>query len=252
MKIQLIRNATLKVWYGEKVLLIDPMLCNKGAFDPFAGLARNPTIELPIDVSKITKDIDAVLVTHVHPDHFDPVAIEIIPKDTPLFYQPFDSESMAKTGFKNNTAIEENIQWNGITIVRTGGKHGTGPLLEQLGEVSGFVLKSETEPTLYIVGDSIWNQEVEEAIEKHQPDIIITNSGGALIPGFEDAPILMTEKQTIELANKASKAKIIAVHMEALDHCMTTRTSLRTYADLQNIHSDRLLIPTDGEIIHLN
>jgi hypothetical protein len=33
-----------------------------------------------------------------------------------------------------------------------------------MGEVSGFVLQAENEPTLYIVGDSIWVEEVENAI----------------------------------------------------------------------------------------
>jgi hypothetical protein len=37
-------------------------------------------------------------------------------------------------------------------------------ILAQMGEVSGFVLQAENEPTLYIVGDSIWVEEVENAI----------------------------------------------------------------------------------------
>jgi hypothetical protein len=59
-----------------------------------------------------------------------------------------------------------------------------GEILAQMGEVSGFVLQAENEPTLYIVGDSIWDW--VNAITTFKPEIIVTNSGGAIIPGFEN------------------------------------------------------------------
>jgi hypothetical protein len=56
-------------------------------------------------------------------------------------------------------------------------KTRSGEILAQMGEVSGFVLQAENEPTLYIVGDSIWVEEVENAITTFKPEIIVTNSG---------------------------------------------------------------------------
>jgi L-ascorbate metabolism protein UlaG (beta-lactamase superfamily) len=78
--IQFIRNATLILHYNGKKILVDPMFFPKGAFDPIAGKERNPMVELPISVEEIIKDIDLVLVTHTHPDHFDPVAMEALDK----------------------------------------------------------------------------------------------------------------------------------------------------------------------------
>jgi hypothetical protein len=49
----------------------------------------------------------------------------------------------------------------------------TEEILAQMGEVSGFVLQAENEPTLYIVGDSIWVEEVENAITTFKPEIIV-------------------------------------------------------------------------------
>jgi L-ascorbate metabolism protein UlaG (beta-lactamase superfamily) len=37
----------------------------------FAGIAPNPTVDLPILIEDVLKEIDAVLLTHTHPDHFD-------------------------------------------------------------------------------------------------------------------------------------------------------------------------------------
>lgn len=120
-----------------------------------------------------------------------------------------------------------------------------------MGTVSGYVLKAENQPTLYIVGDSIWNKEVEQSMKKFNPDWIVTNSGGAVIPSFESTPILMNEEGTISLVRASAHAKIIAVHMESLDHCRTTRASLRTAADKAGIDQQKLIIPADGERVAL-
>ncbi len=249
MKIQLIRNATLKINYAGKTILVDPMFSVKGAFESYGGIERNPTVNLPIDVSEIIKNVDIVLVTHTHTDHFDETAQKALPKDIPIFCQPADEDKIKANNFINLTVIKDSLQWNGIEISRTSGKHGSGEILNHMGEVSGFVLQSKTEPTVYIIGDSIWVKEVKESLFKYKPEIIITNSGGAYIPDFEETPILMDEKETIKIAKEMPNSTIISVHMESLDHCTVTRNSLREMATKESINDNRLLIPKDGELI---
>ncbi len=235
--IRLIRNATLILNYAGKKILVDPLLAIKGAYDPFAGGERNPTVELLVSVEEILKNVDLVLVSHTHSDHFDAAARETLPSTVKLINQPADENYFQKTKFKNSQTLNDHIIWDDINIYRTGGKHGSGEIGKRMGTVSGFVLKAKDQPTIYIIGDSIWNQEVEQAIEVHQPDIIVANTGGARFPGYEDMPILMDEEQTISLIKASGKAKVIAVHMEALDHCFTTRNSLQQKADTLNIGS---------------
>src|SRR5687768_1242271 len=88
--IQLVRNATLILQYNGFKILVDPMFFPKGAFDPIAGKARNPMVDLPVPIGEIINDLDLVLVTHTHPDHFDPVASESLNKSLKLFNQPAD------------------------------------------------------------------------------------------------------------------------------------------------------------------
>lgn len=249
--IQLIRNATLVIHYAGKKILVDPLLGAKGTYDPFAGGERNPTVELPIAVEDITKDVDLVLVTHTHPDHFDPVAGQLLDKSIKLINQPADEAYFKNAQFINAETVEESTSWEGISIYRTGGEHGSGEVLKYMGTVSGFVLKAAGQPTVYIVGDSILIPVVFESIRNFSPDYIVINSGGAIIPGFEQTPILMEESQTLQLIKEAGNAKVIAVHMEALDHCRTTRASLMQKADEANIGEDRLIIPADGETVIL-
>jgi L-ascorbate metabolism protein UlaG (beta-lactamase superfamily) len=192
-----------------------------------------------------------LLVTHTHPDHFDPIASSSLNKSIKLLHQPADESFFEKEGFTNAETVTDRSVWNTIRIYRTGGHHGSGEVLKHMGTVSGFVLQAENHPTIYIVGDSIWTQEVEVAVKTYKPDYVVVNSGGAQMPGFEGTPILMDEQQTITLIKACGEAKVIAVHMEALDHCHTTRDSLRQQAEESHISKDKLFIPQDGETIPL-
>ena len=156
---------------------------------------------------------------------------------------------MRAHGFGSVTVIQDALEWKGITITRTDGDHGRGAILKRMGTVSGFVLQAKNAPTLYWVGDSVWCEAVAAAIENHRPEVIVTHSGGATLPGFD--PILMDAHETLQLAEAAPEAVVVAIHMEALDHCPVTRVALRRAANAAGIAPSRLLIPADGEIIRL-
>lgn len=248
MNIQLIRNATLKIDYANTTILVDPMLCEKEAMQPFMkGLAKNPTVGLPMPVDQIIDDVDAVLVTHSHPDHFDPVSSQVLPKTIPLFATPTDQDFFEKQQFNNVTIVNEHITWRGIKITRINGQHGSGTILPYMGEVSGYVLQSDNHPTLYIVSDTVLIDSVRDAITQFKPDVIITNSGNGLFPGHEEFPVIMDEKQTIEVAKLAPYSTLIAVHLESIDFNKATRTSLREAANKNGIPKTQLLIPEDGQ-----
>jgi len=249
VKIQLIRNATMKITYAGKTILADPMLSPKGELEAFAGKEKNPTVELPIPHYEVVEGIDCVIISHTHPDHFDEAASDNLPKEIPVFCQAIDVELLTGQKFQNIHPIETSYEWEGITITRTSGDHGSGEILKHMGEVSGFVLQAEGKPTIYWIGDCIWTPEIEDNIKKFKPEIIITHSGGAIIPGFEQTPILMNENETIEVAKAAPNAKVVAIHLESLDHCRVSRASLRQIADKYGVGKERLLIPNDGETL---
>lgn len=251
VKIQLLRNATMKIEYAGKTFLTDPMLSPKESFMSFVvpDTNLNPTVDLPMEANEILKGTDAVLLSHAHPDHLDQVAIEVMDKALPLFHQPFDATALQQAQFTNAISVEKETEWEGIQIIRTGGKHGPESTFEMLGEVSGFVLKADKHPTIYWIGDCIWDDEIKANVEKHQPDIIITHSGGAIFMGQDR--ILMDAEETVKVAEAAPHAKVVAIHMESLDHCMVTRESLKQLAEKKESVKDRILIPADGETLKI-
>jgi L-ascorbate metabolism protein UlaG (beta-lactamase superfamily) len=247
MEIQLIRNATLRVRVNGRLFLIDPCLGSKHSIRSFAGISPNPTVDLPMPAADVISGAEMVIISHLHPDHFDEPAKDLLRKDLPVYCQPGNEEVLRSAGFEQVTPVADEVTWQGITFTRTLGQHGFGELAERMGNVSGFVWRAAGEATVYWVGDSVWYEPVAEIIAAVQPDIIITHSGGAR---FGDSPpIVMDAQMTLAVCLAAPQATVIAVHMEALDHCPVTRAMLRTDATAAGIAPNRLLIPLDGETI---
>ena len=253
ISIRLLRHATLVIeWDGIK-FLVDPMLSPKDAMDPVKNVSnevRIPMVDLPITLSEIDSIIntaDAVMITHTHRDHWDTVAQNRIPKNKMLLVQPSDVESIGKQGFENVTPVDASVDFKGLKILRTGGQHGTGEIGLRMGKVSGFIV-SNGKTKIYVAGDTVWCVEVERAIKEHRPDVIILNAGEARFS--QGDPITMGVNDIVKVCLTTPKSKIIAVHMDTINHCLLTRSELKK-ALAEKGMSNRLNIPNDGETIEL-
>ena len=248
MEIKLIRNATLRVTYAGHTFLIDPYFAPKHSLPSFTGRSPNPMVDLPEQPSDIIKDCEMIIVSHLHTDHFDSLAQEMLPKELPIFCQPGDEGTISEKGFTQVTPITDQIVWQNISITRTTGRHGTtAPILQMMGHVSGFVLAAEGEPMVYWMGDTVWYEDVQQVIDQHEPDIIITHSGGAVWGNGE--LIIMDAAQTIALCKYAPHSEVVATHIEALDHCLSTRSDLKKASLEAGILEGQLFIPEDGMTI---
>jgi L-ascorbate metabolism protein UlaG (beta-lactamase superfamily) len=252
MELHLIRNALITLNYAGKRILIDPDLAEQHARPSFTGKSPNPTVGLPLPIDTIVADLDLIIVSHLHKDHFD--AVDPLPKDLPLICQPSDQARIAEQGFSQIEPLESERDWQGIQITRTGGSHGLGEVGKLMGNVSGFVLRAPNEPTVYWVGDSVLYNEVEQILDSVQPDIVISHSCGASWPDStgQRQLIVMDAEQTIALAQRLPNALVVATHMEAVDHATVSRAELRAAADAAGIPAERLLIPNDGDTVRFD
>jgi L-ascorbate metabolism protein UlaG (beta-lactamase superfamily) len=237
MRITLVRSATLVLELQGRRILVDPMLDDVGTRPPIEGTRNqvpNPTAPLPCPAEEVVRGLDAVLVTHRHRDHLDGTAEAILPRDVPVFCQPEDEAALRELGL-DARAVHDSLDWNGVRIVRTPARHGSGKIAELLAPVSGFVLDD-----LYLAGDTVWYEGVEQAIERHRPRVAVVNAGGAEFT--EGGLIVMGVDDVREVA--ARVPTVVAVHLEALNHCLLTRAELR--AVLPDV-----LVPEDGETLEL-
>jgi L-ascorbate metabolism protein UlaG (beta-lactamase superfamily) len=250
-RMQLLRNATSRIRYGGRTLLLDPWLSDAGAMPPVNNSPNprpNPLVSLPIPAAQVLAGIDATLLTHTHFDHWDPVARDLLPKGSTIFVQPADAARVSQAGFTDVRPIEPSVSWEGITITRTGGQHGRGEVGQRMGSVSGYVLRRPGSPTVYIAGDTIWCPDVADAIRAHTPDVIIVNAGQAQF--LEGGPIIMGVEDVVNVCQAAPRATVVAVHFEAVNHCMLSRDGLRAGLTSAGVKST-VLIPRDGEDVRL-
>lgn len=250
MKLQLWRNATLVLTIGEKQILIDPMLGPKGSLGPFPMTGNellNPLVDLPFSEEELKEklsEIDAVAVTHLHPDHWDEKAMELFDKNIPLLCPEIIAEQISQAGFTNIISIKDTLTWENISISITEGRHGTGEIGEKMGEVHGFVFKTEDIAT-YIVGDSIWYEGIAAEIDKHQPQNIIVAGGAATFVVGD--PIIMTAKDIIEVCRHAPDASVLVTHLEAVSHCKEDRAFIQQVIHENNLQN-RCFVLKDGEV----
>lgn len=259
MNITQIRNATLKIHYHNVKLLNDPWLMPKDFMQGFESAInshiRQPRTELPMPVESIV-DADAVIITHIHPDHWDEFAEKAIDKQTKIFVQnKTDRDFIKSKGFTDVEILStEGTHYRGITLYKTKTQHGrreaVKPLCEAVGmpyDAMGAVLKAPDEKTLYIAGDTIWCQEVKEALSTYSPDVIIVNCCEATILNGER--LIMGLDDLRDLIQHSPQLKIIASHLDAVSHLKVTRADIMSFIEQE--HTSNILVPADGESINI-
>lgn len=100
-----------------------------------------------------------------------------------------------------------------------------------MGQVSGYVLATDGEPTVCVAGDAIWTAAIADALRTLRPDVTVLNTGEARW-----------------VRNGAPDAQIVAVHMEGLNRCLVTWEDVRRIAESGGF-ADRVLTPADGETL---
>jgi L-ascorbate metabolism protein UlaG (beta-lactamase superfamily) len=237
MRITLIRSATVVLELAGRRILVDPMLDPARARPPIENTANpvyNPTVELPFPAEEVARGLDAVLVTHRHRDHFDGTAERLLPRDIPTFCQPEDAAAFRDLGL-DARPIGDSLDWDGLVIHRVPARHGSGAIADALAPVSGFVLDD-----LYLAGDTVWYEAVEATIERFRPRVVVVNAGGASF--LEGGLIVMGIEDTREVV--ARVPSVVAVHLEALNHCFLTRAELAAAVP-------GVVIPRDGETVEM-
>jgi L-ascorbate metabolism protein UlaG (beta-lactamase superfamily) len=235
---------------GGHRLLVDPMLSDEGVLPSEPGSPRprpNPLVPLPKQAAALVGGVEAVLLTQLHSDHFDPAARALLRRDRPVLCQPADLEALIGDGFEDVRPVPAASEWRGLRLVRKGGRHGRGEAGARMGPVSGWVLSAPHERTLYIAGDTLWAPEVEEALAAHRPGVVVLNAGAAQVADG-GGPITMTADDVASVAAAAPSATVVCVHIDAFDHCVLSREDLRARLAAEGLDG-RVLVPEDGEAL---
>lgn len=256
MKIQQIRNATIRIECAGKHFLVDPWFQKKGTGmiapspDPEKAKIPSPTTELPFPVEQIMEGIDAIIVTNIHPNHFDPETAVMLDKSIPVFTANEETKSQIEGfGYTSVTVLkDEGTNFDGVILIRTEAMHGESPD-HAAGPVCGIILQAAGEPVLYVAGDTVYYKGVERALEQYRPDVVVLNACGAELMGL--GRLIMGAEDVLKVCEAAPDAAIIASHMDAVNHATVSRTGLRDF--LRKHGKDgRVSIPEDGECLEFS
>jgi L-ascorbate metabolism protein UlaG (beta-lactamase superfamily) len=231
VKVTLVRHATLLLESSVGRILVDPMLRAAGTTPPIENTPnpkRNPLVELPAPAEGVVAGVDLCIVTHLHGDHFDGAAAELLPRELPILTQPESADALAARGF-TNVAVDH------AAIAMTRGRHGVRDTAKDMGAVSGWVVDG-----LYIAGDTIWCDEVERALRDHDPRAVVVNGSGAR---FLDGQPIVMDVGDVRRVRAAAGGEVVVVHLEAMNHCLEPRAAYRAIEGVR--------VPDDGETIEL-
>ena len=100
------------------------------------------------------------------------------------------------------------------------------------------------------MGDTIWTADVNKALNRFQPDVLVMNTGYARIQGLSDS-IIMGPDDVLKATQVMPNAQIITVHMDTVNHTAVNRQDMRRFLVGEGI-IHRVAVPEDGEIVKIN
>lgn len=245
-----IRNATFVIEANDNVVLVDPMLGKKASGLPFTIFRfkpkRNPIVELPTNSSFILEKVTHCLITHLHPDHLDKAAeLFLKRRSIPVVCSEKDAPILRKRGLNVTMALgywEEESFLHG-KIIGIPAIHGYGFIAKTMGNVMGYFLELPNEKSIYISSDTIYTDHVNRVLNEFKPEISVLACGSAQLDIGQ--PLLMKMDELIKFIQNAP-LNVFANHLEALNHCPTTREQLKE--ELKKHHlSEKVFMPYDGE-----
>ncbi|MFF5155549.1 MBL fold metallo-hydrolase [Streptomyces sp. NPDC000348] len=224
-EILFIGNATLLIRYGELTLLTDPNFLHRGQFAHLGyGLVSRRLTEPALDVAELPHgDLDAVVLSHLHGDHFDRVARRGLDRGLPFVTTPHAARLLKGLhGFRRATGLrtwQSRTLRHGDSSVRVTslpGRHAPGPLRALLPPVMGSMLEfgdrsGETRLVLYLSGDTLMYDGLR-GIAVRYPDIhlAVLHLGGTTLPG--GLVVTMDAGQGADLLDLLRPRRALPVH----------------------------------------
>ncbi|NVN83588.1 MULTISPECIES: MBL fold metallo-hydrolase [unclassified Vibrio] len=261
MKIHHLRSATFIIESGDHYILIDPMLGKKGSLPPFsvfrAKMQKNPTVEMPHNANELLDKVTHTLITHSqtfgikalqHGDHLDGAGEDFLSsRQLPVTTPSKDKAYLEKYGLNVESGIDDwqTIDFLGGNLTAIPAQHGHGWIHKVMANGVGFFLELPNEPSIYISGDTVLTDHVKRALSELKPDITVVAAGQAQMDVGQ--PLLMPQDEVMEFI-RLSPNKVIANHMEALNHCAIDHGTLLKSLEQHDLAS-KVAIPADGETL---
>jgi L-ascorbate metabolism protein UlaG (beta-lactamase superfamily) len=192
--VEFVGTATTILRLGPFTLLTDPNFLHRGQRAYLGhGLWTRRLTEPSLQPADLP-ELDAVLLSHLHGDHFDRVARRELDHALPLITTPAAGRTLTRWGFTGATGLST---WDSTELERSGwrlritsmpGVHGPGLVRHALPDVMGSVLElfhgTDLAHRLYVSGDTLYRTWLSSVVERTGPlDAAILHLGGTRVLG---------------------------------------------------------------------
>jgi L-ascorbate metabolism protein UlaG (beta-lactamase superfamily) len=218
-------NATMLLRIGPFTVLTDPNFLHRGQRARLGyGLRAKRLTEPALQPTQLPA-LDAILLSHMHGDHWDRIATKALPKATPVVTTPEAAKCLADRGFTETADVEA---WqvtefssgaDRLRITAVPGVHGPGPLARLLPQVMGSVLELVLEGAVvwrgYVSGDTLYRPFLADVLQRCGPlDVLIPHLGGTRALGLT---VTMDARQGADLVQLLEPPVTVPIHFDDYD-----------------------------------
>jgi L-ascorbate metabolism protein UlaG (beta-lactamase superfamily) len=249
-------TATTILRLGSFAVLTDPNFLHRGQRAYLGkGLWSRRLTEPSMRVEDVPA-VDAVVLSHLHGDHFDRVTRRGLDRRFPVLTTPaaagrlrswgFDATGLTTWATRTFTRDDEQL-----TVHALPGVHARGLLRALLPPVMGSLLEYEgpgKSRRIYITGDTLTGPHLDDIARRFAPvDTVIAHLGGTRIL-FQT--VTMDAREGLALLRQVPASRSIAVHY---DDYGVFRSPVQDFVDLvaRSEVSTDVTVPARGETVRL-
>jgi len=216
-------TATTVLRLGPFTLLTDPNFLHRGQWSYLGqGLISRRRTNPALEIAELP-DLDAVVLSHLHGDHFDRIASRELDRDLPLLTTPHAARGLRRRGFREPVAL---TTWSNVSLTKDGaeltvtslpGRHGYGLVGRVLPPVMGTMLeyrpaKDAAVLRVYLSGDTLVHDELREIRDRFpRIDVAVVHLGGTKVLGLL---LTMDAVQGVDLLELLRPVHAVPVHYD--------------------------------------
>ena len=255
-------TATTVLRLGAFTLLTDPNLIRRGQRVHLGyGLTSRRRTDPALTPDQLPA-YDALVLSHLHGDHFDRVARRELPRQPPVVTTEKAAETLRKWGFTGATGLRHWAGWETargderLRITAVPGQHGPAGVHRLLPPVIGTVLDLETRAgdgwrrdlRVYITGDTLNVPRLREVTERFPDvDVMVAHLGGTRVLGVL---LTMDHRQGADLVERIRPRVVVPIHHD--DYGVFTSPLSNFVLEMRRRgHAARLLTVGRGETLDL-
>ena len=133
-----------------------------------------------------------------------------------------------------------------MTLTATPCRHG--PAHADRGPVIGFVLTRPSGACVYVSGDSVWYEGMQEVADRFAPRTAVLFLGAATVEAVGPFPLTLTADGAVAAARAFRNAAIVPLHFEGWAHFTEGRGEVARAFDTAGL-TGRLRWPIPGKAI---